>query len=443
MPKSGSGWKVNAVNEPGDAAKQPARGPFGLAQHPLMPRLLGEIHARPFQLVTAPRTIIRLAFLLVGGDFAADLRELAQLEERRGKPRPAGDIRHLSLDVAGGRLRWERHTEFTTWTFDAPATATLEAKLRSHPFGEGFTQPGQLIAAIRLDLVAAEQPEAALAIFDPTSLCYSEVEGGQALAVTDFRQDGEGFTHVVVLDRGLGPARAGALTQRLIEVETYRTLALLGLPEAQRLAASLGRIESELVRITAALNKTPTESAKLLDELIALSAQLEADSVATLYRFGASRAYYEIVRQRLDVLHEAPMPGYETWRDFLSRRLGPAMRTCETVSQRQEALSEKLSRAADLLRTRVDVELEQGNRDLLSSMDRRGKLQLRLQRTVEGLSVAAVSYYVVGLISYLMHGAQAAGSRADPDFVAAAAVPVVVVAIWFLVRRIRRRHHDA
>ena len=229
----------------------------------------------------------------------------------------------------------------------------------------------------------------------------------------------------------------------MIEVETYRTLALLGLPEAQRLAPSLGRIEGELARITAALNRTPTESARLLDELIALSAELEADSVASLYRFGASRAYYEIVRQRLDVLHEMPVPGYETWRDFLSRRLGPAMRTCETVSERQEALSEKLSRAADLLRTRVDVELEHGNRDLLSSMDRRAKLQLRLQRTVEGLSVAAVSYYVVGLISYLLHGAQAAGSRADPDLLAAAAVPVVVVVIWLLVRRIRRRHHDA
>ena len=82
--------------------------------------------------------------------------------------------------------------------------------------------------------MAAERPEAALAFFDPTSLCYSEVEGGLALAATDFRQDGDGFTRIVVLDRGLGPARAGALSQRLIEIETYRTLALLGLPEAQR-----------------------------------------------------------------------------------------------------------------------------------------------------------------------------------------------------------------
>jgi uncharacterized membrane-anchored protein len=369
-----------------------ARGPFGLSEHPLMPRILGEIHARPFQLITVPRTIVRLAFLAAGGDFSADLRALAQLEERRGRPRPAADIRHLSVEVAGGRLRWERHTEFTTWTFDAPAAETLDAKLRAHPFGDGFSQPGPLISAIRLDLISAEQKETALAFFDPTSLSYSDMEGGLAFGATDFRQDGDGLTRIAVFDRGLGPARAGALSQRLIEIETYRTLALLGLPEAQRLAPTLGRIEAELLRITAALNRAPTESARLLDELIALSAELEADSAATLYRFGASRAYYEIVGQRLDVLHETAVPGYETWRDFLSRRLGPAMRTCETVSQRQETLSQRLSRAADLLRTRVDVELERGNRDLLSSMDRRAKLQLRLQRTVEGLSVAAVSY---------------------------------------------------
>ncbi len=431
------------MSEPNGAKAHAARGPFGLVEHPLMPRLVGEIHARPFQLLEAPRSIVRLAFLAAGGDFSADLNELARLEEGRGRPRPADDIRHLSLEIAGGRLRWERHTEFTTWTFDAPATETLDARLTMHPFGESFTQPGPLIAAIRLDLIGSEATEAALALFDPTSLGYSEMEGGLALGATDFRQDSDGFTRMVVLDRGLGPARAGALSQRLIEIETYRMLALLGLPEAQKLAPSLDRIEAELARIAAALNRTPTESARLLDELIALSAELEADSVASLYRFAASRAYYEIVLQRLGVLHEVALPGQETWSNFLGRRLRPAMRTCEAVSQRQELLSWKLSHSADLLRTRVDVDLEKGNRDLLRSMNRRAKLQLRLQRTVEGLSVAAVSYYVVGLIGYVAHGAQGSGLRVDPTLVVAASVPLVVLAIWLLVRRIRRDNDDA
>ena len=269
------------------------------------------------------------------------------------------------------------------------------------------------------------------------------MDGGLAAAATDFRQDGDGFTRIVVIDRGLGPARAGALTQRLIEIETYRTLALLGLPEAQRLAPKLGRIEAELARIAAALHAGTIESASLLDELIALSAELEADSVATLYRFGASRAYDEIVSQRLEVLQETANPRLRNVGRVPERAgMAPAMRTCRTVSERQETLSEKLARAADLLRTRVDVELEQQNRDVLQSMNRRAKLQLRLQQTVEGLSVAAVSYYVVGLISYLAHGAEDAGGHVDPTIVAAVSVPFVVLLIALIVRRIRRRNGE-
>lgn len=416
--------------------------PFGLTGHPQRMRVLGEIHSRPFQLTPTPRTILQLTFTIEGGDPSTHFRSLRDMLQRHGAPRPDPDARHVSMDLGKGRLRWERYTEFSSWTFDAPATASLDEPLDGHPFGEGFTSPGPLISATRLDLLPPERADAIPAFFDPTSLSYSEMDGGLAAVATDFHQDAEGFTRIVAIDRGLGPARAGALTQRLIEVETYRTLALLGLPEAQRLAPRLGRIEGELARITASLHAGTVESAKLLDELIALSAELEADAVATLYRFGASRAYDEIVNQRLDVLQETPIPGYDTWGAFLRRRQAPAMRTCRTVSERQETLSVKLARAADLLRTRVDVELEQQNRDLLQSMNRRAHLQLRLQQTVEGLSVAAVSYYVVGLIGYLAHGAEEASAPIHPTVIAALAVPFVVVAVALVVRRVRRRHGE-
>jgi uncharacterized membrane-anchored protein len=418
-----------------------ARGPFGLPAHPLMPRLLGEVHSRPFQLIETPRTIVQLAFLAEDGDFSGHVRALSQFCERMGLAPPAAGATHLSFAWGNGRVRWERHSEFSTWTFDAPA-ARLREGMKNHPFGDGFTPPGRLVSAIRLDLLASEAEADIAPFFDPTSLSFSAMDGGLALAASDFRQDGDGFTRIAVIDRGLGPARAGALTQRLIEIETYRTLALLGLPEAQRLIPELGRIERELSRITASLHGDEAASASLLDELIALSAKLEADAVATLYRFGASRAYDEIVTQRLAVVHEAPISGFETWSGFLTRRLAPAMRTCRTVVERQEMLSERLARAADLLRTRVDVELERQNRDLLASMNRRAKLQLRLQQTVEGLSVAAVSYYVVGLISYLAHGMEHTRFSVEPGLVTAASVPVVVLAIAWLVRRIRRRHDE-
>ena len=418
------------------------RGPLGMPAHPLLPRVLGEVHSRPLQLVETPRVILQIAFLAENGDFTAEMESLARIVEMRGGARPDPDARHVFLDWGAGRLRWERHSEFATWTYDAPASAGFDEKLRGHPFGEGLSPPGPLVSALRLDLLPDGDERTVTALFDPTSLSCSEMDGGLALAASDFRQDADGFTRILVLDRGLGPARAGALTQRLIEIETYRTLAVLGLPEAQRINPELSRVERELVRITAALQNGTAESGALLDELIGLSAKLEADAAATLFRFGASRAYHEIVLQRLAVVNERPISGFETWTGFLSRRLAPAVRTCQTAQERQETLSRKLARTADLLRTRVDVELEQQNRDLLQSMNQRAKLQLRLQQTVEGLSVAAVSYYVVGLIAYIAKGATDAGLAVEPGILAAASVPLVLLAVAWLIRRIRRRHEE-
>ncbi|MEP4560876.1 MAG: DUF3422 domain-containing protein, partial [Nitratireductor sp.] len=184
------------------------------------------------------------------------------------------------------------------------------------------------------------------------------------------------------------------------------------------------------------------DSEGLLDELTELAAELEADAAASLYRFGASRAYHGIVDERLAALGEEAVPGYDTWSGFLQRRVAPAMRTCRSIEERQANLSRKLARAATLLRTWVDVEVERQNRDLLGSMNRRAKLQLRLQQTVEGLSVAAVSYYVVGLAGYLAKGAADFGLPLKPGHATAIAVMPVVLAVWWLVRRIRRHHAD-
>jgi uncharacterized membrane-anchored protein len=449
------------MNEAIDSGAAEFGGPFGMPSHPERATALGEIHSRPFTLIRTPRAILHLAFISEEAEPARDLAVLSQLCRMRGLSGPDPDARHHTLEWGGGTLRWERHTEFTAWWWDAPAPADFLDPLKGHPFGDGFRAPGQLISAIRLDVRPAEEKgedqaqeiaqvkseegvEARwLAPFDPVSLCYSAVEGGLARAATDFRQDADGLTRILVVDHGLGPARAGALSQRLIEIETYRTLAMLGLPVAQALGPRLRRIQSRLAAITGELRDgRAADSQRLLDELIDLAAELEADAVAALHRFGASRAYDEIVGQRLAAIGERPISGYETWSAFLGRRLQPAMRTCRSVEERQTSLSQKLARGADLLRTRIDVELERQNRDLLASMNRRARLQLRLQRTVEGLSVAAVSYYVVGLLYYLFQGVEEAGLLLDPTLAAAAAVPPVVLIIWWLVRRIRRNYED-
>jgi len=184
-------------------------------------------------------------------------------------------------------------------------------------------------------------------------------------------------------------------------------------------------------------------SQDLLDKLIALAAALESGATASTFRFGASRAYDQIVKARFGTLKEEAAPGELSMSSFLGRRLAPAMRTCQAIEDRQAMLSRKLARATTLLRTQVDVELEHQNRSLLQSMNRRARLQLRLQQTVEGLSVAAVSYYVVGLFSYLAKAAKEAGLPVpSASITTGLSVPLVVLLIWWTVRRIRKHHSE-
>ncbi|TIW82900.1 MAG: DUF3422 family protein, partial [Mesorhizobium sp.] len=211
-------------------------------------------------------------------------------------------------------------------------------------------------------------------------------------------------------------------------IETYRTLAMLGLPLALTLSGRARRIEDRLAQTTLEMKVAETrDNQTLLAGLTELAAELEADAASSLYRFGASRAYDGIVTERLEALDEEPVQGYDTWAGFLLRRMAPAMRTCRSVEERQANLSRKLTRATTLLRTWVDVEVEKQNRDLLASMNNRARLQLRLQQTVEGLSVAAVSYYVVGLIGYVAKGASVFGHAFAPEVVTAASVPFAIL----------------
>ncbi|RUM99108.1 DUF3422 family protein [Pseudaminobacter arsenicus] len=412
---------------------------MGFPAHEGRPEAIGEVHARPRPPIEAPRVLIQLAFMTEGGS-SVDHAVLAELSRRLGIAAPERQARHHALKWGQGALRWERHTEFSTYLWEGP----LEQGPVDSPFGNGFSPPGTVISGIRLEIRKwTPENEKLIAAFDPASLSYSLVENGKAGIATDFHQDGDGLTRILVLDRGMSPSRIGALSQRLIDIENYRTLAMLGLPMAQSLSARVRRIEDRLAEITREMKVPETrDSEALLADLTELAAELEADAAASLYRFGASRAYNGIVEERLHALAEEAVPGYETWLGFLQRRVAPAMRTCRSVEERQANLSRKLTRATQLLRTWVDVEVERQNRDLLASMNNRARLQLRLQQTVEGLSVAAISYYVVGLVGYLAKATSLFGTVVKPELVTAAAVPVAILLVWWTVRRIRHSHDD-
>jgi uncharacterized membrane-anchored protein len=418
-----------------------------LTPHPLRAAILGEIHARPFTAVETPRRILHFAFDTAGEAAKADRAALTNFCARRELEPLKPSAKHHRVTLGGATLRWEQHSEFTTYTWELPSQPGQPfypaASSLAGPMGH-VPQPGPLLVALDLHLLPDNKGQKIKVgnLFDHASLAVAENSDGSVLFATDFQADPSGFVRILLLDRGLGPERAGAVVQRIIETETYRTLALLGLPEAQRLSPSINRIELRLAELTEEMRSAHQlqDNQRLLDELTALAAELEAGAGASHFRFGASRAYNDIVQLRLQTIGERKVDVYPTWSSFLTRRMQPAMRTCITVEERQATLSARLSRAANLLRTRVDVELERQNRDLLKSMNDRTRLQLRLQTTVEGLSVAAVSYYVVGLFHYLLEGLHEKGVPVDVTLASAIFVPVAILGIWFLVRRIRKKH---
>jgi uncharacterized membrane-anchored protein len=420
----------------------------GFALHPQRGAVLGEVHARPFTRLTAPLTVLRFAFLAQGEVAAADRARFVAFCAAQGQAPPDEGAKHHQVMIGEVQLRWEQHSEFTTFTWILP-----HADQSAHRFGEiepnlatlvrSLPQSGQLLVAVKLEV---EQRADALAraqqLFERSSLAMASVRRGPAVVASDFRADDQGFTRILVCNDGLTPGRLGALVQRVLEIETYRTLALLGLPAALALAPTVDRIGRRLVEVLEEMQGAQDLKLNnhLLEELTALAASLERGAAASLFRFGASKAYNELVQARLSVIEGGEIAGYPTWSSFLARRMAPAMRTCISVEERQANLSIKLARAADLLRTRVDVELEEQNRDLLRSMNDRTRLQLRLQSTVEGLSVAAIGYYVVSLFGYVAKGAHEAGLHVDPSLATAMFVPVAVALIWIVTRNIRRRH---
>ena len=417
-----------------------------LEPHALRAAILGEVHARPFTPIETPRRLLHFAFDTAGEAGRRDRAALAEFCAKRGLAPLQEGAKHHRVALSGVTLRWEQHSEFTTYSWELasqgdvpfhPAASSLAAPMAALP------QPGPVLVALDLHLMAEKEKKVSLEqLFDRASLAVAENADGDALFATDFQADAAGFVRILVIDRALSRGRAGALVQRLIEVETYRTLALLGLPEAQRLAPSINRIEARLAEVTDEMRHTEKliDNHRLLDELTDLAAEMEAGAAASAFRFGASRAYNELVQMRLAIIGERRVETFSSWTSFLARRMQPAMRTCATTAERQATLSEKLARAANLLRTKVDVELERQNRDLLKSMNERTRLSLRLQTTVEGLSVGAVSYYVVGLFAYLMKGLHEEGVPVDVTLATALFVPVAVLGIWWLVRRIRKRH---
>ena len=403
-----------------------------------------EVHARPPARIVTPERVAHLALRIPPGAREQEARSIATLAALLGVPAPGADASFAWLEGQRLRVKWERHTEFTGLTFFrrvAADTPDEAGALDLLPREWLAALPGTTLVAARVDVrsaAPAQVPEV-VAAFGDTTVVGASIGDGAAAVVTDFRIGADGCSRFLVLDHALGDRQAGRYVQRLLEIETYRMMALLAFPLAREVGATLTDAESRLARITERMiDVAPSDEPKLLDDLTRLAAEVERGESASRYRFGAAAAYYRLVRQRIGELRESRLPRVQMIEEFMDRRLAPAMATCESVANRQDELSARVARASQLLRTRVDIALERQNQDLLTSMNRRARLQLRLQQTVEGLSVAAITYYAAGLVGYLAKAGRALGVPVDGDIAVGVSIPLIALGLWLGLRRLRR-----
>jgi len=423
--------------------------------HPLRGELAEEVHARPPDAFKSPFRVSYLALLSDSADRRTEWDQFCELLRRFSVAPPTRVSNHFSTRIDRVHLRWERHTEFSRYTivapdegdepFNKPALAALPADwlaslsgqiiVAAHAaFVRSFDTADSAAGSTQIDYEAVSHR-----FFDGNSLVGATIADRAGTALTDFRIGADGFSRFLVVDQSLTPRQAGRTLQRLLEIETYRMLALVALPAARELLPFLAQSEQELSRITTALARAREEDEEILfAQVTRLEAETESRSAGSHYRFSAAAAYYELVQQRIRELRERRIAGLQTFHEFTERRLAPAMNTYRAAASRLQSLSERVTRANQLLSTRIDLSHERQNRALLETMNRRAEAQLRLQLTVEGLSVAAVTYYIVGLVGYAAKGLKSLGWTLNPDIVVGISIPIVALMVALGIRRIHR-----
>lgn len=420
-----------------------------IEEHPLREHLNREFHARAPIPLTSPVLVSHLAFHHEACSPDEERENVLKLCQTSACTFIENSATHMLVDAGTFQLRWAVHTEYSSYTFFRtlvagepldPDTTALDAVFPGWLAGI----PGKLLVATHVELrsTADVSPESVLAGLSPTSgrqMVVSRIANGAAWIFTDFMFD-NGFSRFLVLDDSMLGRQPGRAVQRLFDIETYRMLALLGLPVADEVGRWLSGAERRLAELMDHIGQadSPEDERVVLADLSKIAAEVEHSVARTTSRFSATNAYNNLVTQRIGELREIRVPGYPTLHEFMQRRLLPAMNTCAAMAERQQDLSSRVARNSQLLRTRVDIELERQNQELLAQMNNRAKVQLRLQETVEGLSVAAITYYSSQLVFYVTKGCKHLFPAISPEIVTAAAIPVIAVLTLFGIKRMRK-----
>ena len=435
--------------------------------HPSRALLHEEVHARPPIPLWPNERVISQSFLLDAATRQQQIAWVQKLSSALGCTPSRDDHSFMTLYLAPEpervMVKWELHGEFATIAVivhnktkvrEPLLKSRLEIERDLDSLFRGLGCPtisesgGQRISA--LDLVfehrslfteALEVSE----LFSGNTVLGSYIfSSKKAQLWTDLQLDEDGFISFFIPHDVLGSRQLGRIARAIAEAETYRMVAMVSFPVAKSLSLPLREAESELAALSEKISQLQGESGVntekdgiFLEELSRLASRIEQWISGYGLRFTASEAYSQLLSKNLIGLNESSIPGVQTLSEFMDRRFQPAMGTCNWTQRRLRELSDRISRTTQTLRTRIEFVNEEQTQKLLASMDQRAQLQLRLQETVEGLSVLVLTYYAVGLLIYMMKGGKEAGLAIHPEIIAAIAAPII--AITFLVIGRRRR----
>ncbi|MDD5266121.1 MAG: DUF3422 domain-containing protein [Methylococcales bacterium] len=417
--------------------------------HPQRFVLHNEVHARASFIQSLPVRASHLALLLTYDEKMQERKHLITLCERFGVAPPEKDVDHFSATFNSFQVRWEQHGEFSTYSFyiyDSKQDPFADSAMKKVPVDWMSQLTGQVMVAAHAAIVSANEinytNDADIAglsrYFANNPIIGSKVTGGAASVFTDFRIHVDGFSRFLIINHDLRTEQAGRLLQRLFEIEVYRVMALLAFPIARKLYPELKKADRQLYTITNAMTQPDNNDATLLDELTILAAEVENHISTNHFRFAAASAYYQLVGNRVSDLREVRIQGLQTFGEFIQRRLEPAINTCESISHRFTLLSERVSNASQLLRTKVDIIIERQNQALLTSMALRAKMQLRMQQMVEGISMVAITYYAASLTGKIAEALHAMGLPINVELVEGISIPFILVIIVISIKRIHK-----
>ena len=411
---------------------------MSFAEHPLRRWAVDEMRLRRFAPVGSHCDIYQVVRLIEPGERSDEDRWL--IHQRPDFDEWTLAARHGSGHTNSGiYFIWERHTEATTLTLIFPNNAPDSAKMPYIKWLEEW--PGGVVRATHILVVPdADGIDAhlqKLGISKQEMVCC-EINAGLRIW-SDFSIHSDGYGRLLVTAGDVGDGERGRIIQRMQELGNYRNLALLGFPMVQQYGPQVDALEQQLSLHATRVAMGNGDDETLLTELTSISSELELIRSATSFRLSATAAYAEVAADRLASLNVQTVANYQSLTDFTERRLVPASRTCSVFRQRLSHIAERISGVMHTLDVQIDSRIKAQNLGLMQSMERSTQLQLRLQTLVEGLSVIAAAYYLIGLIAFVAKGVAAfpSGSKSE-IFVGAVTLPVILL-IYLFVRHLRHK----